>query len=188
MLTLMSDPISFLDEIAGFLVHRESGDTVHTLVVLPNRRSQVFLKQYIAKNAGRDYWLPDMLTIDELMARLSGLTVIDPLVAYFELFKIHREMEGDKAHNLDDFLSWAPLMLNDFSDVDYYLADAHRLFSELSEVKALEKWNLNDRPLTEIQIAYLAFFHSLSGYYERLQMRLYEKKNRIQSHGIPFCR
>ena len=183
----MSDPVSFLDEIAGFLVHRENGDAVHTLVVLPNRRSQVFLKQYLAKNAGRDYWLPDMLTIDELMAQLSGLTVIDPLVAYFELFKIHREMEGDKARNLDDFLSWAPLMLNDFSDVDYYLADAHGLFSELSEVKALEKWNLNDRPLTEMQMAYLAFFHSLFGYYERLQMRLYEKKTAYKAMAYRFA-
>ena len=183
----MSDPVSFLDEIAGFLVHRENGDAVHTLVVLPNRRSQVFLKQYLAKNAGRDYWLPDMLTIDELMAQLSGLTVIDPLIAYFELFKIHREMTGDKARNLDDFLSWAPLMLNDFSDIDYSLADAHRLFSELSEVKALEKWNLNDRPLTEMQMAYLAFFHSLFGYYERLQMRLYEKKTAYKAMAYRFA-
>jgi CRISPR/Cas system-associated exonuclease Cas4 (RecB family) len=179
--------MSFLDEIARFLVRRENGDAVHTLVVLPNRRSQVFLKQYLAKNAGRDYWLPDMLTIDELMAQLSGLTVIDPLVAYFELFKIHREMEGDKARDLDDFLSWAPLMLNDFSDIDYYLADAHGLFSELSEVKALEKWNLNDRPLTEMQMAYLAFFHSLFDYYERLQIRLYEKKTAYKAMAYRFA-
>ena len=186
-LTLISDPMSFLDEIAYFLVHRKNGDTIHTLVVLPNRRSQVFLKQYLAKNAGRDYWLPDMLTIDELMAQLSGLTVIDPLVAYFELFKIHREMTNDKARNLDDFLSWAPLMLNDFSDVDYYLADAHGLFSELSEVKVLEKWNLNERPLTEMQIAYLAFFHSLFDYYERLQMHLYEKKTAYKAMAYRFA-
>ncbi len=172
----MSDPNPFLDKIADFLLRSGNGDSLHTLVVLPNRRSQIFLKQALAEKAVKDIWLPDMLTIDEFMTHLSGLTVIDPLVAYFELFRIHRDMEKEKARSLDDFLLWAPLMLNDFSDIDYYLADAHGLFDELSEVKALEKWNLGERPLTEMQLAYLAFFHSLFGYYERLQIRLLTKK------------
>ncbi len=170
------DSTLFLDKIADFLIRSGSGDNLHTLVVLPNRRSQVFLKQALAKKTGKDFWLPDMLTIDELMTHLSGLTVIDPLVAYFELFRIHRDIEKEKARSLDDFLSWAPLMLNDFSDIDYYLADAHSLFNELSEVKALEQWNLGERPLTEMQTAYLTFFHSLFGYYEQLQVRLHAKK------------
>jgi len=170
------DSTLFLDKIADFLIRSGSGDNLHTLVVLPNRRSQVFLKQALAKKTGKDFWLPDMLTIDELMTHLSGLTVIDPLVAYFELFRIHRDIEKEKARSLDDFLSWAPLMLNDFSDIDYYLADAHSLFNELSEVKALEQWNLGERPLTEMQTAYLTFFHSLFGYYEQLQIRLHAKK------------
>ncbi len=172
----MSDPNSFLDKIASFIIRSGNADNMHTLVVMPNQRSQIFLKQSLAKKSENDLWLPEMLTIDELMAQLSGLTVIDPLVAYFELFRIHRDMEKEKARSLDDFLSWAPLMLNDFSDVDYYLAEAHGLFNELSEVKALEQWNLGERPLTEMQKTYLAFFHSLFGYYERLQMQLLTKK------------
>jgi len=172
----MVDPKPFLDRVAEFLLHFKNGEALQTLVVLPNRRSQVFLKQALAEKASEDFWLPDMLTIDELMAQLSGLTVVDPLVAYFELFRIHREMEKEKARSLDDFLSWASLMLNDFSDIDFSLADAHRLFNELSEVKALEEWNLGERPLTEMQTAYLAFFRSLFNYYERLQIRLLAKQ------------
>jgi len=172
----MSDSIPFLDKIADFLIRSGNINNLHTLVVLPNRRSQVFLKKALANETGKDFWFPDMLTIDELMTHLSGLTVIDPLVAYFDLFRIHRDMEKEKARSLDDFLSWAPLMLNDFSDIDYYLVDAHRLFNELSEVKAIEQWNLGERPLTEMQTAYLAFFHSLFGYYEQLQVRLLSKK------------
>ncbi len=145
---------------------------LHTLVVLPNRRSQVFLKRALALRAGKDLWLPEMMTIDELMARLSGLTVADPLVAWFELYRIHRELEKEKARSLDDFLMWAPLMLNDFSDVDFSLAQARKLFSELSDAKAIETWNLGEQPLTAMQKDYLAFFRSLFDYYERLQMRL----------------
>ena len=166
----MSEPKPFLVKVADFLIQSGNENNLKTLVVLPNRRSQVFLKQALAEKAERDFWLPDMLTIDEFMTHLSGLTVIDPLVTYFELFRIHRDIEKEKARSLDDFLSWAPLMLNDFSDIDFYLADARGLFNELSEVKALEQWNLGERPLTEMQTAYLAFFHSLFGYYEQLQI------------------
>lgn len=172
----MSEPKPFLVKVADFLIQSGNENNLKTLVVLPNRRSQVFLKQALAEKAERDFWLPDMLTIDEFMTHLSGLTVIDPLVTYFELFRIHRDIEKEKARSLDDFLSWAPLMLNDFSDIDFYLADARGLFNELSEVKALEQWNLGERPLTEMQTAYLAFFHSLFGYYEQLQMRLLSKR------------
>ena len=168
----MNNSFSFLERIAAFLLRQDSESLLQTLVVLPNRRSQVFLKQALAKQAEKDLWLPEMLTIDELMARLSGLTVVDPLVAWFELYRIHRELEKEKARPLDDFLSWAPLMLNDFSDVDFSMAGARKLFHELSEAKALEEWNLGERPLTEMQKEYLAFFRSLFDYYERLQMRL----------------
>ncbi len=171
-----SEPVHFLENVADFLVRSGKDNNLHRLVVLPNRRSQVFLKQALAAKSEKNLWLPDMLTIDELMTQASGLTVIDPLVAYFELFRIHGVLEKGNARSLDDFLSWAPLMLNDFSDIDFYLADAHGLFNELSEVKALEQWNLGERPLTEMQRAYLAFFQSLFNYYERLQMQLLAKK------------
>ena len=172
----MNGSPSFLERIAAFLLRQDSESLLHTLVVLPNRRSQVFLKQALAKKTEKDLWLPEMLTIDELMARLSGLTVVDPMVAWFELYRIHRELEKEKARTPDDFLSWAPLMLNDFSDVDFSMANAGKLFHELSEAKALEEWNLGERPLTSVQKDYLAFFQSLFQYYERLQIRLLQNK------------
>jgi ATP-dependent helicase/nuclease subunit B len=172
----MKDSGVFLERVADLLLNLPEKESLYTLVVLPNRRSQVFLKQALAKSTVKDYWLPEMLTIDEMMTRLSGLTVADPLEIYFELYQIHRDLEKEKARSLDDFLSWAPLMLNDFADIDFALADAAKIFDELSEVKALEEWNLGERPLTEMQQDYLAFFRSLYAYYEQLQHRLLAQK------------
>ncbi len=172
----MNDSPSFLERVATFLLQQDGKSLLQTLVVLPNRRSQVFLKQALANKSDKDFWLPDMLTIDELMARLSGLTVVDPMLAWFELYRIHRELEGENARSLDDFLSWAPLMLNDFSDIDFSLADAKKVFRELSEAKALEVWNLGERPLTAMQKDYLAFFHRLYDYYKRLGDKLLGNK------------
>ncbi|MBE0650452.1 MAG: PD-(D/E)XK nuclease family protein [Bacteroidales bacterium] len=120
-------------------------------------------------------WLPEIITIDDLMLHLSGLTLADALVVDFELYKIHQDIEGENARAPEDFLSWAPLMINDFSDIDYYLTDAKTLFSELTDIKALERWNLGEKPLTEIQKNYLKFFQSLYGYYSKLKDALLEK-------------
>ncbi|UBM61633.1 PD-(D/E)XK nuclease family protein [Candidatus Sulfidibacterium hydrothermale] len=171
----MNDTPVFLERVAGFLLQLKPSEGAETLVVFPNKRSQLFLKQAILRAAEKDFWLPQMMTIDDLMVQLSGVSVVDPLLAYFELYQIHLEQEKEQVRTLDEFFSWAPLMLNDFSDIDYSLADAYRLFHELSEAKVLEEWNLGERPLTEMQKDYLSFFHSLYAYYETLQMRLLKK-------------
>ena len=125
----MQDQFKFLEKVAAFLAQESGGDLSKTVVVFPNHRSGIFLKKFLVEVLPTNSWLPEILTIDDLMLRLSGLTLADPLVVDFELFKIHQKIEGDNARPMEDFLSWAPLMLNDFSDIDYYLTDAKTLFS-----------------------------------------------------------
>lgn len=172
----MQEQVKFLKKVAAFLAQDTSSDLSKTVVVFPNHRSGVFLKKYLVETLPQSSWLPEIMTIDDLMLRLSGLTLAEPLVVDFELFKIHREIEGDHARPMEDFLNWASLMLNDFSDIDYYLTDAKTLFSELTDIKALERWNLGEKPLTEIQKNYLKFFQSLYLYYSELKKALLKKK------------
>lgn len=172
----MQNQIKFLQKVATFLTQDSALDLSKTVVVFPNHRSGIFLKKYLAETLHQDSWMPEIITIDDLMLQLSGLALADPLVIDFELFKIHREIEGENARPLEDFLSWAPLMLNDFSDIDYYLTDAEILFNELTDIKALERWNLGEKPLTSIQKNYLKFFQSLYTYYTKLKTSLLEKK------------
>ncbi len=171
----MQDQFKFLEKVATFLAQEQSEDISKTVIVFPNHRSGVFLKKYLVEVLPQNSWLPEIMTIDDLVLRLSGLTLAEPLVVDFELFKIHREIEGDNARPMEDFLSWAPLMLNDFSDIDYYLTDAKTLFSELTDIKALERWNLGEKPLTDIQKNYLKFFQSLFIYYSELKEVLLKK-------------
>jgi len=165
----------FLEKVASFLAGEKAGDLSKTVVVFPNHRSGIFLKKFLREVLSKNSWLPDIMTIDELMLYLSGFTMADPVVLDFELFKIHQKIEGDNARPVEDFLSWAPLMLNDFSDIDYYLTDAKILFSELTDIKVLERWNLGEKPLTDIQKNYLKFFQSLYIYYSELKKALLKK-------------
>jgi len=66
-------------------------------------------------------------------------------------------------------------MLADFTDIDLYLADAKAVFTNLSEVKAIEQWNPSGAVLTDLQKNYLLFYNSLHQYYAQLKSNLKEK-------------
>jgi len=162
----------FLEKVAGSILNDVGKDCLHTAVILPNKRSEVFLKDHLKNLATEDFWLPEMYSIDEFMVKASGLAEQDQVNLYFELFDIHRRIAGTEARSIDDFLAWAPVMLSDFNDIDLYLADPEKIFTHLSEVKAMEAWNPDGRPLTPLQQNYLSFFRSLEQYYRLLHRRM----------------
>lgn len=157
-----------LEQVAELIIDKCGNKSLQTVIVLPNKRSCVFLKDYLLSKVGRPFWIPDMLTVDELIIDLSRFELLDPIELNFELFEIHQKIAGEKHRNLEDFLSWAPVMLADFNDIDLYLADANTVFTHLSAIKAIGEWKLDQGELTEMQKNYLDFFESLSLYYEHL--------------------
>ncbi len=167
----------FLDKVADYILDNCQENSLRTAIIFPNKRTEVFLKNYLKQKVDKDFWLPEFYTTDEFFIKASGLQKLDPILIYFELFKIHQEIAGANARSIDDFLVWAPVILSDFNDIDLYLADATAIFSNLSETKAMEAWNPDGRDLTEMQQNYLAFFQSLKTYYEKLNSKLAEKKS-----------
>jgi ATP-dependent helicase/nuclease subunit B len=162
----------FLEKTAEYLI-QGYGDKVSDLcIVLPNRRSGLFLKKYLGKLVGKTIWSPSVFSIEDFMVRLSGLALCDSMQVLFELYEIHKTLEGKEAQPFDEFVSWAQQLLGDFNEIDSYLVDAGELFGFLSEAKALSLWNLDNKPLTDFEKQYLRFFNSLSTYHEQLTARL----------------
>ena len=166
----------FLDKAATFILENCSENSLRTAIIFPNKRSEVFLKNHLKQKVDKDFWLPEFYTTDEFMVRASGLQKTDPILIFFELFKIHQEIAGADARSIDDFLVWAPVILSDFNDIDLYLADAAAVFSNLSEAKAMQAWNPDGTPLTSMQQNYLNFFRSLGSYFNKLDATLQAKK------------
>ncbi len=173
----MGSNTKFLEKVAEHILSNSGKKTLDTLVVFPNRRSAIFLKKYLMQQVSGTYWLPEIITIDDLMIRASGLNVIEPIKIHFELYKIHCRINGKQARTLDDFLNWAAIILHDFEEIDYTLADTQKLFSYLSEAKAIDKWNPDGTPLTPMQRDFLFFFQSLIHYYNNLKEKL------LQNHS-----
>ena len=171
----MVEKIPFLKKAADYIQKNYSENFSETVIIFPNHRSIVFFKKYLINTFLSNSWLPQMITIDDFMVNLSGLEIMSPLLIELELYNIHLKLEKEHARSIDEFLGWASIMLNDFNDIDYNLIDESSLFNELSDIKAIEKWNPDGAPLTSLQQKYLSFFKSLKVYYNNLKRVLLEK-------------
>ncbi len=139
--------------------------------MLPNRRAGLFLQKYLGKSIGKTIWSPAIFSIEDFIINISGLRICDPVQVLFELYEIHKGLEGQNAQPFDEFTSWAQQLLGDFNEIDSYLVDASDLFTFLNEAKALSIWNLDNKPLTDFEKQYLRFFNSLYTYHEQLEIK-----------------
>ena len=162
----------FLERTAGYLIEKYGNNIPELCIVMPNRRAGLFLKKYLGNLLGKTVWSPSIYSIEDFLVELSGLHVCDTIQALFELHEIHQSLEGKDAQPFDEFCSWAQQLLGDFNEIDSYLVDAKELFGFLNEAKALSVWNLENKPLTDFEKQYLAFFNSLLIYHDQLEARL----------------
>ncbi len=162
----------FLEKTAEF-IFKEYGDAVSDLcIVLPNRRGGLFLKKYLSAIIGKTIWSPDIFSIEDFLTRLSGFRLTENTHLLFELFEVHKEIEGKDTQPFEEFINWGQQLLQDFNEIDSYLADPEQLFGYLSDARALSLWNLDQQPLTDFQKNYLRFYNSLFTYYTKLSERL----------------
>ena len=155
----------FLEKTADYL-YKTYGDKISDLcIVVPNRRARLFLQKYLGNSIGKTIWSPAIFSIEDFLINISGLRICDPTQVLFELYEIHKGLEGQNAQPFDEFTSWAQQLLGDFNEIDSYLVNAKDLFSFLNEAKALSVWNLDNKPLTDFEKQYLRFFNSLYTYH-----------------------
>ncbi|MCD4683323.1 MAG: PD-(D/E)XK nuclease family protein [Bacteroidales bacterium] len=169
---------AFLDKTAAYIIDNYGNSIDKVCVVLPNRRAGLFLKKNLSNQAKKTIWSPAIYSIEDFIIELSGYSVIDPVYLQFELYEVHKEVEGSAAHDFGEFLKWGRVLLNDFNEIDMYLVDSTRIFSYLTDAKAISLWNLDGKPLTDFEIRYLRFYNSLKVYYDKLKVKLL-KKNQV---------
>lgn len=170
----------FLQKVARRIVDDLGPDIAQGLVVFNNHRSARFLQrefELLSAQSGTAFFLPHMVTIDDMVGALGGLEIVRNEFLLFELYQVHVEIGGPdrKYQRFEDFISFGDMMLSDFSEVDRYCIDAKNLFVNLSGVKEIELWNVERPGMTDFQRDYIQFYHSLYDYYSRFRQRLLEK-------------
>lgn len=127
----------FLQQIAT-LFYKQYGAEVDKLAfVFPNRRTGLFFQKYLSEVADKPLFSPTILTINDLFVQLSGKQTADKINMLFMLYDIYIKHSGS-TETFDEFLYWGEMLLNDFDDVDKYLADARMLFTNVTDLREIE--------------------------------------------------
>jgi hypothetical protein len=128
----------FLEKIASHIYETYGNSLEAQCMVFPNRRAGLYFLKYLSAKAGKPVWAPSVKTINELFGLSSSLKLAESETLIFELYRIYRNLNPG-AENFDDFYFWGELLLNDFDDIDKYLADSGKLFDNLADIRKIDE-------------------------------------------------
>ena len=175
----------FLEKIAERLIRKfpENMDTIS--VVLPSKRSVVFLKNYLSTKISKPIFLPMFFSIEEFIENISGLKVLDNVSLQFYLYQSYLDSSQGKVDSFSEFLDWGNILLQDFNDIDTNMVDSKSLFTNITNIKELDNWELqqwsfSNKKLTDSQKNYIEFFASLHDIYKNFKKRLISKNYAYQ--------
>lgn len=144
----------FLETIAESL-YSEFGNSLHRhCLVFPSRRAGLYFTRYLSSCIDKPVWMPATITINDLFRSFSPLKVVENEILLAELYKAFRSVSGSR-ESFDDFYFWGDMLLNDFDDVDKYLADAASVFRNVTDLRRID---FDFGGLTEEQIEIIRQF------------------------------
>ncbi len=163
---------TFLQKLALEIV--KFPDFTRLTIVLPNKRASVFLKKELVTLLDKPVISPKIISVEDFFEELSPYQSVDWLPLLFHFYQTYKDVYKDKAQSFDEFMKWAPSVLQDFNDIDTYRIDAKEVFTYINEVKKIEDWQLRpDSP--KLITDYLKFYASLFDLYKDLIRRLSEQ-------------
>lgn len=146
----------FLYQVASLFYEKWEAEVSRLAFVFPNRRTGLFFQKYLSEVADTPLFSPTILTINDLFIQLSGKQSADRISMFFILYDIYIRQSGS-TETFDEFLYWGEMLLNDFDDIDKYMANARMLFSNVTDLREIE----NDFDfLSDEQIAAIRSFWS----------------------------
>lgn len=156
---------AFLHRVAAHVLERSPKNPERTAVILPSQRAAVYFRKHYSQLVKQVQFAPQLLTLDQLVAKCTTLEAGDNIELLFQLYRSHTEIWQSEAEPFDRFLKWAPIALSDFSEIDAYLVDAKAFFRDLSNIKEIEGWSLNADELTSTQQNYVWFWKKIGELY-----------------------
>lgn len=133
--------------------------------VFPNRRSMLFFKKYYClqvKAAGITMFEPQMYTINDFFYKVYAQAPTERIDLLLNLYREYKKLIPN-CEPLDEFIFWGEMILSDFNDVDKYLIDAEKLFTNVSQFKSMQDYTfLSDNQLKALQ-AFMGHFAPQAG-------------------------
>lgn len=180
----------FLERIARSL-RSGFGDLSRHRLVFPGRRAALYLIKYLSDGLDKPIWSPSTFTINELIRSWSPLQIAGTEILLYELYRSYSSLRKNP-ESFDEFYFWGDMLLNDFDDIDKYMADASAIFSNVKDLKDIDNrfgsldedrekiikqfWlNFDISKSTPEKEGFISLWSLLPGIYESFRSSLREK-------------
>ncbi len=130
--------MDFLEKVAKTLYENHRDEMEKQIVVLPSRRAGLYLARHLSRLSDKPQWAPKMVTVTELFASMSDLRQIETETLIFELYHSYSNSVTAPLP-FDDFWAWGETIISDFNDIDLWLADAEKIYSNISDLKEIDQ-------------------------------------------------
>jgi hypothetical protein len=160
--------MKFLDQLAIKIL--DKGLSAKSLtVILPSERAKRYLINALFKANEGPLISPNIFTIDQLVEALSNKTILHKTSILLSLYQVYETTLQENALSFEDYLTWGPILLSDFDDVDRYLVDHQQLYQNLASIKALESWQIDEEGYSASQQKFMQFWELIPQLHAGLQ-------------------
>ena len=141
----------------------QSKDVSKLSLILPNKRAGIFLKAEWSKLNKTTRFLPHIIAIETFVEDLSQLRLLSNTELIFEFYEVYLQHTPlNERDSFDRFSKWAPIVLQDFNEIDRYLIPQNQIFEYLSAIQEINHWSL-DPNTTPLIKGYLSFWKKIQG-------------------------
>ena len=181
---------TFLKYVARDILEKYGNNLSDIAIVFPNKRAALFLNESLARLTDHPIWSPSYITISDLFRKHSTLKIGDPIKLVCDLHKTFVACTGID-ETLDHFYGWGQLLITDFDDIDKNMAEAEKLFANLSDIHELDDIsylteeqkvlirkffsNFNDDHNSELKKRFLQLWSHFLDIYQQFNQRLEEQ-------------
>lgn len=148
----MTQPKPFLQTVAEAYA-TQYDDLSDVCFVFTNKRSGSFFRKYLSQALATTSLLPEITTISDLVADLSGMVADNSLNLIFRLYNCYcdycnvTKSNGEPVEEFDKFRPWGEIVLRDFDEIDMQMANADEVFKNLKDYRSIASNFLNDSQL-----------------------------------------
>lgn len=167
--------LPFLQQVARALLAEHGRALRDVAVVLPSQRAGLYLRKWLADEAGKPMWSPQVFTTGTFMEELSGLRAMPPEELLFEGYEAYREAEGPRAQPFGDFLQWGGTMLADISEADAHVQQLEHYYRDLTSWEEID-WTFKNDPLSQGQQRMVRFWAMVGRVHALLNARLLARR------------
>ncbi|MBI2259382.1 MAG: PD-(D/E)XK nuclease family protein [Flavobacteriia bacterium] len=172
--------VSFIEKVVEKLLNNTVPLSQQVLII-PSERAKLYIEKELWKKLKSTFIPPQIFTIDEFILQFSPFSKMDSIQSLFLLYEVHCQLfDKKKTSTFEDFLVWAPTLIQDFDEIDRFLVNTNDLFKNLKDVKNIEQWSFSDEhKLSENQKKYLEFWDKIPTYYTAFQIKCEEEKKAL---------